>query len=108
MLGSALQKLVARAMHGGCRPANVPEPWRVHDGDLDEYIRGMCLSSDLLRDLGMVPQKERVKMYQNTRQIRPDHPESWLAKCVENWLHTTRGHRSNPYQQLGGVHGQPC
>ena len=80
----------------------------MNDGDLDDYIRGLGLSSDLLRDLARIPQKERVKMYQNTRQIRPDHPESWLAKCVENWLHTTRGHRSNPYQQLGGVHGQPC
>ena len=48
------------------RPANSPEPWRVHDGDLDEYIRGKSLSSDLLRVLGKIPQKERVKIYQNT------------------------------------------
>ena len=107
MLGRPPEEAVSAAMRGGLGAGNAPEPWRVQDGDLDEYIRGLCLSGDLLRDLGHVPAKERAKMYQNTRTNRPEHPESWLAKCVENWFTSLRGHRSNPYQQ-GARPGHPA
>ena len=67
---------------------------------LDEYISGLMLPSELLRALSAVPHKERLRMFKSTYGKQPDQPETWLAKCLENWHVTVAARNRNPYEGL--------
>ena len=69
--------------------------WTSGIPDYDDYIRGRSPDASTLRELASLPQEQRGKIMQSTKNKDPTHIDSWLLTCIRR---AKDSRSAGPYQ----------
>ena len=73
--------------------------WCVGVHEYDAYLRECNCAPDVYARLAEIPLSDRMKIARSTFQTRPEHPQSWLLRCIERHFESKQRARRGPYVQ---------